>query len=325
MSHLAKAELHVHLEGTIRPALARVLAQRNQIPFPEHLMDRNKQYYHSADFLKFLQAYDEIAGLIKCPQDYFDITYDYLSESAKVGGIYTEMMYSPLHAEKVSNIPSIEHLTAIQAAIDQAENDFDIIGRIIITGVRHFGIASCEQVATQAALRQLPCVVAYGLGGDEIHFPPQDYAKAYAIARDAGLFTTIHAGEFADAQSIEIAIQTCKVNRIGHGVAAIDSPNTLAMLRDLAIPLEICPSSNVKLGLFPNLAAHPLKKLIELGIKVSINSDDPPFMATEIGNEYTLAEKTFNFSKQDMLEITKMAIQHAFLSEQEKLKLLARI
>ena len=183
MSKLIKAELHVHLEGTMRPEIARILAKRNQLSFPEHLLDPSHQYYESYDFLKFLHAYDEIAALIKHPRDYFDITYDYLKQSAKVGVIYTEMMYSPEHAEKVSGIPSIEHLLAIQEAIAQAEEEDDIVGRIIVTGVRHFGIESCEQVARQAGKHQVPCIVGYGLGGDEIHYPPQDYAKAYEIAR----------------------------------------------------------------------------------------------------------------------------------------------
>jgi adenosine deaminase len=325
MNKVIKAELHVHLEGTMRPLIAQMLAERNQLKFPKHLLDASQQYYESNDFLKFLQAYDEIAALIQHPRDYFDLTYDYLKESAHVGVIYTEMMYSPEHAEKVSGIPSIEHLLAIQDAITKAEEDYGIKGRIIVTGVRHFGIESCEQVARNAGKHQVPCVVGYGLGGDEIHFPPQDYAKAYAIARDNGLKTTIHAGEFGSAESMITAIKTCKVERIGHGVAAIQSQNTLAMLKDLNIPLEICPSSNVKLGLFSKIEEHPLKKILDHGIDISLNSDDPPFMATEIGHEYDLVQNTFNFSAEKMQEITRMAIKHAFLSEGEKESLLKQI
>jgi adenosine deaminase len=121
------------------------------------------------------------------------------------------------------------------------------------------------------------------------------------------------------------AIKTCKVERIGHGVAAIQSQNTLAMLKDLNIPLEICPSSNVKLGLFSKIEEHPLKKILDHGIDISLNSDDPPFMATEIGHEYDLVQNTFNFSAEKMQEITRMAIKHAFLSEGEKESLLKQI
>ncbi len=194
-----------------------------------------------------------------------------------------------------------------------------------MTGVRHFGVASCEHVAKSAADPDVQNVVGFGLGGDEIHFPPQDFANAYAIARDAGLKTTIHAGEFADAMSMEQAIRTCKIDRIGHGVAAIHSANTLAMLKDLNIPLELCPSSNIKLGLFENLSAHPFQRFLEQGIAVSINSDDPPFMDTTIAKEYERLHDTFHFDRNCLNKITIMAIEHAFIEQSEKTRLLKKI
>lgn len=325
MPKLAKAELHVHLEGTIRPEIAKILANRNKTSFPEHLLDASKSFYESKDFLLFLQAYDEIAALIKTPLDYYDITYDYLKQSALAGGIYAEMMYSPEHAEKVSQIPSKEHLIAINEAINHAQKEFSIHGKIIITGVRHFGVESCEKVARQAIKESMPCVVGFGLGGDEIHFPPELFKKAYEIASSGGLKTTIHAGEFADAQSMQTAIQTCKINRIGHGVAAIHCPNTLAMLKDNNIPLEICPTSNIKLGLFPSIEKHPIKKLYDLGIQISINSDDPPFMNTNIGHEYELVQHVFKLTDSEINNITKMAIMQSFADDRLKSKLLEKI
>ena len=168
-------------------------------------------------------------------------------------------------------------------------------------------------------------MVGFGLGGDEIHYPPQLFAKAYQIAASGGLKTTIHAGEFGDAKSMQTAIKTCKVNRIGHGVAAIQCPNTIAMLKDLNIPLEICPSSNIKLGLFPSIDKHPIKKLLELGVDISINSDDPPFMNTEIGREYDLVQKSFHFDNEEINNITRMAIKHAFIDDAIKEELTQRI
>lgn len=325
MPQVAKAELHVHLEGTIRPDIAKQLARRNHLQFPWELLDTSQQFYKTHDFLKFLKAYDDIAALIKKPCDYYDITFDYLKQSALSGVIYSEMMYSPDHAEYTSHIPSIEHLFAIQQAIDDAEEQFQILGKIIITGVRHFGVESCENVAMSSIKNHLPCVVGFGLGGDEIHFPPHLFSKAFAIARDGGLKTTIHAGEFADAKSMEIAIETCKINRIGHGVASITSNDTLSMLKDLQIPLEICPSSNVQLGLFPSLEAHPILQFIEHGIDISINSDDPPFMNTCIGDEYQRVQNTFDLSDEKMRSITRMAIKHAFVDIETQHKLLNKI
>lgn len=322
---LPKAELHVHLEGTIRPEIAKILAQRNHLPFPKHLLDASQTYYQTHGFMAFLNAYDELAALIRQPQDYFDITYDYLKQGALKGVIYTEMMYSPDHAEKVSQIPSKEHLKAIADAIQKAQDDFGIIGRIITTAVRHFGVDACEKVAREALKNPHDIVVGFGLGGDELGFPPQLFQKTYQIAREAGLKTTIHAGEWGDAQSMNTAIKTCQIDRIGHGVRAIEDENILKMLKDLQIPLEICPSSNVVLGIYPNIQSHPLPQFIDAGIRVSINSDDPPFMATCINKEYELVQETFKLSDEMMKIITQQTIEDAFVEENLKTVLLKRI
>ncbi|KTD19655.1 adenosine deaminase [Legionella londiniensis] len=322
---IKKAELHVHLEGTISPSLARTLAKRNQLSIPENLIAQDGRSYLSRDFLHFLQVYDIVADLIKKPQDYYDITFDYLKNSAKDGGIYVEMMYSPDHAEKASGIPSIEHLHAIQQAVEDAERQFGIIGRIIITAVRHFGAESAERVAADAARMSVPCATGFGLGGDEVKFPPKLFKKAYQIASDAGLQCTVHAGEFAGADKMVEAIEYLPIKRIGHGVQAIHSTETMALLKERNIALELSPTSNVNFGLFSSLNEHPLPRFLEYGIKISINTDDPPFVSTAIGEEYNKVQQTFNFSDETMKGITEMAINAAFLDSETKNILLSRI
>jgi adenosine deaminase len=324
-SKLPKAELHVHLEGTIRPELAIQLANRNKLPFPTKLLNAQKNGYQSKDFISFLNAYDQIAFLIKHPKDYYDLTYDYLKESANEGCIYTEMMYSPDHAEKSTGIPSHEHLAAIEQAIFDAEHDFGIIGRTIITGVRHFGQAACERVAQKAVQEPFSTIVGFGLGGNEIDFPVELFSKTFRIAHDGGLGCTIHAGEFGTAKSIQHAIHNCYVRRIGHGIAAAKSPETLAIIKKNNVHLEVCPSSNLMLGLCPDIASHPIDFFIQQGISVSINSDDPPFMETTIGREYQKIQETFQYSNQDLLQFTKNAIQHAFIDNDLKQTLLNRL
>ena len=325
MSSLPKAELHVHLEGTICPDLAIQLAIRNKLKFPTELLNTKKNGYQYKDFITFLNAYDQIAFLIKRPMDYYDITYDYLKASAQDGCIYTEMMYSPDHAEQSTGIPSNEHLAAIEQAIFNAEHDFGIIGRTIITGVRHFGPAACEKVARQAIKEPFSTIVGFGLGGNEIDFPVELFHKTYRIAHEGGLGCTIHAGEFGDAKSIQHAIYNCHVQRIGHGVAAAKCPETLAIIKEKNIHLEVCPSSNIKLGLFPDIASHPIRFLNQQGISVSINSDDPPFMETTIGKEYQKVQENFQYSNQELLQFTKNAIQHAFIDDDLKQTLLNRL
>lgn len=322
---IKKAELHVHLEGTIPPHLARKLAKRNQLALPEGLIAPDQESYLSRDFMDFLNVYDTLAALIKTPQDYYDITFDYLRANALEGTLYTEMMYSPDHAEQVSGIPSIEHLHAIQQAIDDAEAQYGIVGRIIITAVRHFGVEKSIRVAQQAIKQSVPAATGFGLGGDEINFPPQLFKRAYDMMADAGFYCTVHAGEFAPASGMLEAITHLPIQRIGHGVQAIHSPEMLALLKERNIALEVCPSSNIKLGLFPDMQQHPFPILLQQGIQLSLNSDDPPFMSTTVAKEYERVQQAYGYSDAIMNDITRMAIAHAFVDEPTKARLYAKM
>lgn len=323
--NLKKAELHVHLEGTITPDLATKLAKRNKLTLPNGLVASDGTSYLSKDFLDFLKVYDTLAALIKVPQDYYDITFDYLKANALEQAIYIEMMYSPDHAEQSSGIPSVEHLVAIQQAIDDAKQQFDIVGRILITAVRHFGVDAAERVARQTHTDKFPCVTGFGLGGDEANFPPKLFSKAYQIASDAGLQCTVHAGEFATAAGMIEAMEYLPIKRIGHGVNSIYSPETMAMVKDKDIALELCPTSNIFLGLFKDMNHHPLSKFYAAGIKISINSDDPPFMSTTLAKEYQRVQESYQYSDKIMNDITAMAIKSAFVDENTKQELLAKI
>jgi len=322
---IKKAELHVHLEGTISPILAHKLAKRNHLTIPEGLISPDGQSYLSRDFLHFLQVYDTLAALIKTPQDYYDVTFDYLRTNALEDTIYVEMMYSPDHAEQSTGAPSIVNLQAIQQAIDDAEAQFNITGRIIITAVRHFGAEAAIRVAEEAAKESVPCATGFGLGGDEINFPPKLFTQAYQIAAQAGLYCTVHAGEFAPASGMIEAMENLPIQRIGHGVQAIHSADTIALLKERDIALEICPSSNITLGLFKNMNEHPFPKFLDAGVKVSVNSDDPPFMRTNLAQEYARVQEAYQYSDDTMKAITRMAIDCAFVDKQTKAALLSRI
>ncbi len=322
---LKKAELHVHLEGTISPELAAKLAKRNKLPIPPNLIAADGQSYISNGFLDFLKVYDTLAALIKTPEDYYDITYDYLKNSAAENVIYVEMMYSPDHAEQTSGIASTEHLIAIQQAIDDAYKQFAIVGRILVTAVRHFGAEAAERIAIQLHQERVPCVIGFALGGDEANYPPKLFNRAYHIAIDADLQCTVHAGEFAPAEKMLEAINYLPVKRLGHGVNAIYSPDTMAIIKDRGIALELCPTSNIFLGLFKDMASHPFPKFYEAGIKVSINSDDPPFMSTTVGKEYQRVQDAYQYSDETMNAITRMALEAAFVDEDTKRNLLNQL
>lgn len=323
---ILKAELHTHLEGTIHPQTALKLAKRNGYTITPERISADGQGYVYQDFLDFLFTYDEeISPVIRKPIDYYDITLDYLERNAREGAIYIEMMYAPELAEKNTGIPSIEHLHAIQQAIQDAEARHQIIGRVIVTAIRHFGIPATVDVARDALKNRLPCVVGFGLAGDEINYPPEWFTEAFQIAHEGGLACTIHAGEFGTAESMITAMNLLPIQRIGHGVRAVHNVETLAMLKDKNILLEVCPSSNVKLGLYPSLREHPLPQLVAAGIKTCLNSDDPPYFMSELPDEYARVQATYGYNPQQMHQFTRNAIEAAFVDKTTQQTLLQRL
>lgn len=306
-----KAELHVHLEGTATPDLVRRLAARNGIDLPEQRLFNPDGTFHWNDFLHFLESYDLAASAIRTGQDYRDVTYEYLAACAAEGAVYVELIASLDHGKHVG-LDDAEHLAGIAQGIDDARRDHGIIGRIISSIVRNFGVADCEDVARRTVALDHPYVVGFNMAGDEAGFPASDYARAFAIAHEAGLGCSVHAGEHAGPESIRAALRLPGVVRISHGVRAIEDPSLVAELADRRIVLEVCPTSNVALGVFASYEEHPLGRLRAAGVPVTLGSDDPPYFGTTIGREYELAHERLGCDLDDLREITETALDAAF-------------
>lgn len=319
-----KAELHVHLEGTATPTLIKRLADRNRVKLPPNLFTAENAFAWS-NFIEFLHCYETACQAIRAVQDYYDITFDYLQRCANEQAIYVEMMYSPVHAEQNSGIPSSEYLVAIQAAIDDAKLKFGIISGIIITGVRHYGVDSVIKVAKEAANRHHPCVIGFGLAGEEKAYPPGNFKRAFEIADGSGLPCTVHAGEVAGAASVRQAINCLPVQRIGHGVRAIEDRELLKELVDRDIVLEVCPTSNIAIKVFDSYQQHPFRELYQANIKLTLNSDDPAYFNTSLGKEYGVAQQYFGFSDQQLITFTKNAIEAGFIDAITKQDLLHQL
>jgi adenosine deaminase len=307
-----KAELHVHLEGTAPPDLVRRIATRNGLALPEQLLG-NDGRFHYTDFLHFLRTYDMAASVIRTAQDYRDITYEYLCSCASGGAIYVELTASPDHAALVG-LSDEDHLDGIARGIDDARRDTGIEGRILISAVRNFGVEQALRVATYAAGHPHPYVVGFSMAGDEAGFPAGEFAEVFAIAADAGLGCTIHAGEWAGADSVRAAL-SLPITRIAHGVRAIEDVLVVSELADRGIVLECCPTSNVVLGVFPSYEDHPLPALRSAGVRVTLGSDDPPYFGASIEGEYDVCEALMGFSDDDLREITRTAIDAAFCDD----------
>ena len=319
---IPKAELHVHLEGTAPPDLIRRLAERNGLPVPEGLFDGPHRFAYT-DFLDFLRAYDRAASVIRTADDYRDVVYEYLAGCARDGAVYVELTASPDHAALVG-LNDEEHMDGIARGIDDARREFGIEGRVLISCVRNFGVEQALRVARYAAQRPHPYVVGFSMAGDEENFPAGDYAEAFAIAAEAGLGCTVHAGEWAGADSVRAGL-TLPVTRIGHGVRAIEDPALVEELAARAIVLECCPTSNVVLGAFPSYEEHPLPRLAAAGVKVTLGSDDPPYFGASIGGEYEICAERFGFDDETLRAITRTAIEAAFCDETLKKSLIRRV
>jgi len=318
---IPKAELHVHLEGTAPPALIRRLAERNGVPVPEGVFAAPDRFAYT-DFLDFLRTYDLAASVIRTGDDYRDVTYEYLAGCAGEGALYVELIASPDHAALVG-LSDEEHIDGIARGIDGARADFGIEGRILISCVRNFGTERALRVARYAASRPHEYVVGFSMAGDEENFPAGDYLEAFEIAADAGLGCTVHAGEWAGAESVRAGLGL-PVTRLGHGVRAIEDPELVREIAERGIVLECCPTSNVVLRAFDSYEEHPLPRLREAGVRVTLGSDDPPYFGTSIGGEYAVCRERMGFRDDDLRDITRTALEAAFCDETLKEGLIRR-
>ncbi|SNY91812.1 adenosine deaminase [Cohaesibacter sp. ES.047] len=324
---LLKAELHVHIEGAAHPELVQRLAARHGTNL-DAIMRADGTYIWE-DFTTFLQCYDRVAAVITTPEDYADLTEDYLLRNAAEGCAYTEFFLSPDHVALLgmSYDNLLEGVTeGLRRARETcAAQGFPIDARFIVTCLRHMGPEPAIEVAKRVAARPHPLVTGFGMGGDERLHSQLAFKPAFEIAHDAGLACTTHAGEFGGPESVRNALDHLPVTRIGHGVRASEDADLMRRLEDEQILLEVCPHSNVALGVYPSLSDHPLTKLMAAGVKTTVSSDDPPFFATSIGKEYDALQALHDWDHATMEGFTRRAFEAAFVDEPTRSELLARL
>ncbi len=318
---LIKAELHCHIEGAAHPELVLNQARKYNVDVSGIISAENEYIWH--DFTSFLAAYDLSASLFRSPEDYHDLADDVFSRMADDGCIYGEIFASPDHAARIG-CTYLELINAIAAGIETAHTANGIEGRIIVVGIRHEGADSVEKTARDVLENPHPLVTGFGIAGDERIGEHKDFARAFDIAREAGLGLTGHAGELCGAESVRQAIDHWGISRIGHGVRAIEDPDLVKRIADEGIVLEACPGSNIALEVFPDFASHPFPALDKAGCKLTLNSDDPPYFHTSIGREYEIAEEYFGYHPTDLNRFTRTAIEAAFVDGDTRSRLLEK-
>jgi adenosine deaminase len=320
-AHLKKAELHCHIEGATPPELA--LAQAEKYGVDTSAIIRDKAYVWE-DFTSFVKCYDAIASLFKTEEDYALLAEAYLTELAEAGTIYSEIIVSPDHGNTIG-LGAHAYLEGLAAGMEAARQKTGIESRMLITGIRHLGPESVIKTAEFAAKREHKLVTGFNLAGEERMHKVADFARAFDIVRDAGLGLTIHAGELSGAFSVRDALDHVRPSRISHGVRAIEDADLVRRLADDGVVLEVCPGSNISLQVFPDFASHPLRALHEAGVRVTLNSDDPPFFHTSLAQEYDIASAVMGFSDDEINGMTRTAIEAAFVDGATRQRLLTRI
>lgn len=318
---LKKAELHLHMEAGASVDLVLSQARKYGMDMSPYI-EAGAYVWH--DFTTFLKCYDAAATLFKTEEDFALLAETYLTGIAADGAIYGELFVSPDHGES-AGLGAMAYLNGIGEGMKSAKAKTGIESRMVVIGVRHLGQERVEAAASLAARRPHPLITGFNMAGEERFGKVADYSKAFDIARDAGLGITIHAGELCGAFSVRDALDHVRPDRIGHGVRAIEDMELVRRLADTGTVLEVCPGSNIALKVFPDYQSHPLRTFFEAGVKVTLNSDDPPFFHTSLGNEYKTAAEIMGFSDSDLNLMTRTAIEAAFVDQATKARLLAMI
>lgn len=312
-----KIELHLHLEGAAPPAFIRGLAAEKRLDLPA-IFDANGGYHYNG-FHDFLRVYEAATSVIQTPRDYARLVETVLEICAENGAVYVETFVSPEFCGGGDLTAWRDFLAAMtEAAASMWRHGID--SRAIVTPIRHFGPERARKSAICAAETAGEWLTGFGLAGAETFGKPQDFAWSFDCAREAGLGLTCHAGEFAGPQSIRDALLP-GIRRIGHGVRAIEDPELVRDLADRGITLECCPGSNIALGLYPDWQAHPIARLADAGVRVTVSTDDPPFFATTLRQEYERLGDAFGWDETEFMQMNQWAIDAAFCDDDTRNRL----
>jgi aminodeoxyfutalosine deaminase len=313
-------ELHLHLEGSVRPETLRELAQakgRDTEPVESWIAQRTRSGFRYQDFQDFIEAFKAVALLLETPADYALATARLVEWLAQQNVHYAEVTFAAgVVLWKQQSLEAIFEAAAAAAA--EAEKRHGVRVRWIFDAIRQFGAEHARQVLEFAARYRPMGVVAFGIGGDERRGAAELFADVYRAARDAGLHTTAHAGETCGPESIRHAVELLGAERIGHGLAAARDPEVMALLRQRAVPVEVCLSSNVSTGVLARVREHPLDRFLAEGLTVTINSDDPAMFGTSLTRELECAVENFSLTRAQLVRLLVNAARAAFLPEADK-------
>lgn len=327
VQRLPKIELHVHLEGSVRPETLREMARlKNHAlePTDTWIQERERSGFRYSQFGDFLNAFKLLSLLLVTPGDYALAATRLIEELGAENVRYAEVTLSAgvVLWKKLPLEPIFE---AVAEAARVASSRSGVRVKWIFDAVRQFGVDHAREVMRHAARFRDQGVVAFGVGGDEVRGPAASFARVFAEARDLGLHTTAHAGETAGPESVRDAVEILKAERVGHAISAGRDPTTIQMLSDRQITVEACPTSNLATGLILHLEDYPLRRFLEAHVPVTLNSDDPGLFDTSLQLEIIVSAQRFALSEPEIVGLTRNAINGAFITECERTALIEEL
>ncbi|MDH4048650.1 MAG: adenosine deaminase [Gammaproteobacteria bacterium] len=313
---LPKAELHLHIEGTLEPELMMQLAERNGLALPYASIEEIRNAYKFSDLQSFLDIYYAGAAVLQSEADFHDLTYAYLDRAAQDNVRHVEIFFDPqTHTGRGIRFDTV--IEGISHALEDGQERLDISYRLILCFLRH--LTADEAMATlESALPYKKRIAAVGLDSSEVGHPPSKFKAVFERARAEGFLTVAHAGEEGPPSYIVEALDLLKVRRIDHGVRCLEDPVLVARLAKDQIPLTVCPLSNVKLRVFDTLQQHNLRQLLDAGLCVTVNSDDPAYFGGYIGENFLRTQQALDLGIEEIHTLAKNAFIASFLGEAEK-------
>ena len=316
IQNLPKAELHLHIEGTFEPALMFEIAQRNQIKIPFKSVKEVEEAYKFSCLQDFLDIYYQGAQVLIKEQDFYDLTYAYLKKCAAQNVRHTEIMFDPqTHTDRGISFETV--ITGISRACADAKSKLGVSSLLIMSFLRHLSEEQAFKTLEQSfAFRHL--ITAVGLDSSEKGNPPSKFVKVYKASVNMGYIPLAHAGEEGDASYVWEALNLLKIKRIDHGNNALQDPKLVQEIIKRDMALTVCPLSNTALKVVENLKDHPLKKMMDLGLKVTINADDPAYFGRQINQNYIEIQKALSLTKDDLYLLAKNSFEYSLLARPKK-------
>jgi len=323
ISKSPKAELHLHIEGSLEPELMFKLSKRNKVEIPFKNVDEIRSAYNFTNLDSFLKIYYEGSNVLISEEDFFDLTWEYILRCKQDNIVHTEIFFDPQsHIPRGVRFETV--INGIDKALKKAERDFGITSKVIMCFLRHLDEESCFDVLKQACNFK-DKIVGVGLDSSEKGNPPTKFQSLFEQAMKEGFLTVAHAGEEGPPKYIWDSLNLLKIKRVDHGIQCLKDEKLVERLVKDQIPLTVCPLSNVKLCVFDKLENHNLKKMLDKGLRVMVNSDDPAYFGGYLNKNLIETSKALNLELEDVKKLIENSFKSSFLNEENKKDWLKKI